>query len=173
MELSAAHKKCTQSVITLAVSPVPVWWQPKKTPELVARQQLLSTIARNFVTSSTSKISHVRHRDDKATRNYAYRALQKFRCELGTPSGEPTIGITQCAEWVVVFVRPLIMYITWHTRLIREPKFCKGTGNDAMLQLVIFQFLGNAFITTNIYFQFECKQFTQQRSHEQIITRDN
>jgi hypothetical protein len=42
-----------------------------------------------------------------------------------------------------------------------------------MLQLVIFQLLGNAFITTNIYFQFECKQFTQQRSHEQIITPGN
>jgi len=40
-----------------------------------------------------------------------------------------------------------------------------------MLQLVIFQFLANAFITTNIYFQFESKQFRQQRSHEQFITR--
>jgi len=42
-----------------------------------------------------------------------------------------------------------------------------------MLQLVIFQFLGNALITTNIYFQFESKQFTQHRSHEQFITRGN
>ena len=64
----------------------------------------------------------------------------------------PTVGITQCAEWLVVFVRPLIIYITWQIRLISEPKFCTGTGNDAMLQLVIFQFLGNAFIRLTFIF---------------------
>jgi hypothetical protein len=59
-----------------------------------------------------------------------------------TGSVDQTTGITQWAEWVVLFVLLVIMRITSQTRLISKPKYCRGTGNDATLQLVISQFLG-------------------------------